>query len=236
MQRALIESARNTLWMVLDDEPPNAFSVSDQDLVIFRRLVEMQAEHCDAVDLLCENRLFRPAHSILRSFLEASATLVWIGHDIKRYGSLFLQGNQPNIREILRRIGWDKEYDTTYKLLSSLVHIDSDSMLMYRHLDFGRDGLFPEILPDAENYIMIDTEGNHVMVGMPVMSREEAASLYGPYLEAKVFDLTLCSLWSLYGVSAKSHHWWPLDKVRIFEAWARNDSNIRGILLWPKVK
>jgi hypothetical protein len=129
----------------------------DQDYhyeIVFERVLEIQAEQCDSIYLLYQNDLFRPAFAVLRSILEAMATLIWVSLDISRNCSLFENRKQPNMREILRCIGWEEEYDRTFKYLCGFVHIDMNNADFYRSVEAGDDASqpFPEILPEAEYF------------------------------------------------------------------------------------
>lgn len=229
--KQLIEASAKMLRLCITDDPPIAFCIDQHSTVIYSRILELQAEQCDAIYILCDEGLYRPAHSILRSILENMATLIWVSLDTERYGKLFDEGKQPNTREILKRIGWEQEYDRTFKPLSSFVHADLSNAEMYKNYDFGEGGLCPEVEPDAEYYI-IETPNGYLPLGVKSMSQEEAKTLYEPFLAIKVFDLTIAGLERLHGAESPNLDWWPDETIPIFINACAKDKKLSELMLW----
>jgi hypothetical protein len=183
MSLELIDASAKMLRSCLNDHTPSPFNQDNHYEIVYQRVLEVQAEQCDAIHSLYNVGLFRPAYAILRAILEAMGTLVWLSLDINRYCILFEEGKQPNTKEILRRIGWEDEYDRTFRYLSGFVHIDLDNAEFYRNYEIGGDPSepFPEILPDVEYYLINTAEGPRPL-SIRLMSKDEAAQEYGPYL------------------------------------------------------
>ena len=172
----LIDAARNLFQQCLDDSPPDVF-LEDYEFehhveLIFRRILELQIEHCIALRVLCDNRLLRPAYGILRSVLENIATLLWITLDVERYAVLFEEGMQPNTKEILTRIGWGQEYERTFKFLSSFVHADLTHSDMYKNYDTEDGIVAPEVAPEWRNVCILGNTGwIHIIINQPDVAR-----------------------------------------------------------------
>jgi len=229
----LIDASAQMLRLCLHDDPPPPFNQEHHYEMVYQRVLEIQAEQCDAIYSLYQVGLFRPAHAILRSILEGMATLVWISLDIDRYCTLFEKGTQPNTKEILRMIGWEDEYNRTFGYLSGFVHIDMDNADFYRDYEFGSEPSqpFPEILPDTEYYIVGTTNGPYPLSIRP-MSKEEAAHAYGPYLGAKTFDLIAAGLEQLYGADYYQKNWWQQDAALTCMRLSLNHPDIAKRMLW----
>jgi len=135
----IIEASTKMLRLCLYDDIPPPFDKDSRYAMVFQRVIEIQAEQCDSISELFKRGLFRPAYAILRSILEGMATLVWMSLKIDSYCILFEEGKQPNTKEILKRIGWEDEYERTFQYLSGFVHIDMDSAEFYRNYELGSD-------------------------------------------------------------------------------------------------
>src|SRR5450759_2140356 len=125
MYQELIHASSETLLHCAAGEPPSQFSTEQHYEIVYTRVLEIIAEQCDAISVLCENGLFRPAHAILRSILENIATLIWVGLDVAQFGQILEDDKRSqhlNKRDILKKIGWEQKYDRSFKVLSSFVH------------------------------------------------------------------------------------------------------------------
>lgn len=235
----LIDAARNLFQQCLDDSPPDVF-LEDYEFehhveLIFRRILELQIEHCIALRVLCDNRLLRPAYGILRSVLENIATLLWITLDVERYAVLFEEGRQPNTKEILTRIGWEQEYERTFKFLSSFVHADLTHSDMYKNYDTEDGIVAPEVAPDGEMYILGTPDG-YISLSINPMSPDEIEREYEPYLSAKVFDLAVVGMAKLYGSNAHAQHWWPITAITAFTEICSKNPNLGKLMLWNETQ
>lgn len=236
MALELIDASAKILRLCLYDVP-SPFNQDNHYEIVYQRVLEIQAEQCDAIYSLYQVGLFRPAFAILRSILEGMATLVWMSLKIDRYCTLFEDGKQPNTKEILKRIGWDDEYDRTFRYLSGFVHIDMDTAEFYRNYELGGDPSqpFPEVLPDIEYYIVGTPDGPRPLSIRP-MSKEEAANEYGPYLGAKTFDLIAAGIEKLYGTDYYLKDWWQQDAALTCMQLSLNDPDIAKRMLWSLQK
>lgn len=237
MDLELITASAKMLRLCLHDDMPSSFSQDNHYEIVYQRVIEMQAEQCDAIYSLYQVGLFRPAYAILRSILEAMATLVWVSLSIDRYCALFEEGKQPNTREILKRVGWEDEYGRTFQYLSSFVHIDLGTAEFYRNYELGGDPSqpFPEVLPDVEYYVISTTDGPRPL-SIRLMSKDEAAREYGPYLAAKTFDLVAAGFEKLYGTDCYLKNWWQQDAALAFMQLSMNNPNIGNRMLWSPPK
>jgi len=221
----------------LYEEPPSPFNQDRHYEIVYQRVLEIQAEQCDAIYSLYEVGLFRPAYAILRSILEGMATLLWVSLKIDRYCKLFEEGTQPNTKEILKRIGWEDEHDRTFQYLSGFVHIDMGNAEFYRNYEIGNDPSqpFPEILPDTDYYIINTLDGLRPL-SISLISKEEAAHEYGPYLAVKTFDLIAASLQKLYGEDYYKQDWWQQDAALTCMQLSLENPNISKCMLWSLQK
>jgi hypothetical protein len=221
----------------LYDDIPAPFDQDHHYETVYERVLEIQAEQCDAIYLLYENGLFRPAFAVLRSILEAMATLIWVSLDIGRNCALFEKRKQPNMKEILNRVGWKEEYDRTFRYLCGFVHIDMTNADFYRSYEAGDDPSqpFPEVLPDAEYYI-VGTEEGLSPLSIRVMSVDESEAEYGPYLTAKTFDFVAAGLQSLYGDDYYKRGWWPREAAVMCEQLTVDYPDIAKQMLWSLQK
>ncbi|MGB0563119.1 MAG: hypothetical protein ACPGVO_15135 [Spirulinaceae cyanobacterium] len=237
MALELIDASAKMLRSCLYSDPPFPFIQDSHYEVVYQRVLEIQAEQCDAIYSLYEVGLFRPAYAILRSILEGMATLLWVSLSIERYCKLFEESKQPNTKEILKRIGWEDEYDRTFRYLSGFVHIDMSNAEFYRNYEIGDDPSqpFPEILPDTDYYIVdtaIDTANDLRPLSIRLMSKEEAANEYGLYLAVKTFDIIAASLQKLYGVDYYKQDWWQQDAALACMKLSLENSDIAKCMLW----
>lgn len=233
MPSELVTASSEMLRSCLIDNTPSPFDQDDHYGIVYRRVLEIQAEQCDAIHSLYINNFFRPAYAVLRSVLETMATLLWVSLNIDRYCQLFEDGNQPNTREILQRIGWGEEYSRTFQYLSGFVHVDMDSAEFYRNYEIGDDPSqpYPEILPDAEYYIVGTSRGTYPL-SIRLMSKEEAAVNYGPYLAAKTFDIVASGLHRLYGTECYRRDWWQQQAALMFMQVCSDNPDISNRMLW----
>ncbi|SRR6266540_2591823 len=233
MQRKLINATMDLLQECLNYGPPEIFIGGSESFhyeeLVFYRLIELQIKQCAAIKSLCKNNLFRPAYAVLRSVLENMATLVWITLDVKRHVELFDNGNQPNMREILARIGWEEEYSRTFRFLSGFVHVDFNHSDLYKNYELNtkrkvyKDSLWTEVIKDSdESYIVQTPEGFAVYLVKP-MTAAEIQSAYGPYLMAKTFDLAIVGLEKIYGTEISNKRWWPNQAVSTFVKMCTDD-------------
>ena len=228
--RRLIDAASDMFRGAATDEPPPALV---EDEPVPRQLLQLLAEQSDAILVLCQHSLYRPAYATLRSILETMAKLLWVSLDPPRYGELFLKGTEPNMREILRRIGWEEEYERTFQDLSDFVHSKprasaSDFYLTY---DWGADGPLPDFGPDTAYFVVEGLEGVSFLASNP-MTRKEALVLYEPYLAAKVFDIALLGLRALYGNSCERRGWWPHDALPVFVGLCARRPDLAESMRW----
>lgn len=230
--RVLVSDSANVLRECEVNDPPSQFVEDYHYAIIYRRILEVMAEQCDAIAVLCEEGLFRPAHAILRSVLENMASLLWVALDVKRYGDLLDDGKQPNTREILKRIGWEEEYERTFRGLSGFVHTDLTNADMYKEYDLSDEDTFPEIRADGEYYV-VQTEDGAKPLGVTPMSYEQAASLYEPYLVTKLFDIIVVGMAKLY-TDYQSQNWWPYNSILSFERIISDDPDLAKRMLWQK--
>lgn len=233
MDLELITASANMLRSCLQEDPPVPFSQNNRYEIVYQRVIEVQAEQCDAIYSLYQAGLFRPAYAVLRSILESMATLIWVSLSIDRYCTLFEEGKQPNTKEILVRVGWEDEYSRTFQYLSGFIHIDLDNAEFYRNYEFGGDPSqpFPEVLPDVEYYVVDTTNGLRPLL-IHIMSKDEAAREYGPYLATKTFDLIAAGLEKLYGPDLYHKKWWQKDVAASFMKLSMNNPNISNRMLW----
>jgi len=234
----LINASAKMLRLCLYDDLPSPFNRDNHYKMVYQRVLEIQAEQCDAIYSLYQVGLFRPAYAILRSILEGMATLVWISLDIDQYCVPFEEGKLPNTREILKKVGWEDEYDRTFRYLSGFVHIKKlQNAEFYRNYELGGDPSqpFPEVLPDIEYYIVGTADGPRPL-SIHLMSKEEAAHEYGPYLGAKTFDLVAASIEKLYGVDYYQKDWWQQDAALACMQLSLSDPDIAKRMLWSLQK
>lgn len=229
----IIESTSHMLQLILDDEVPSPFDENENYTKQYQRVIEIQAEQCTAIYYLYKQGLYRPAYAVLRSILETISTLIWVSLKVERYSSLFSAGNQPNMKEILTRIGWVQEYDRTFGYLSGFVHIDMENAEFYREYLLGGDSSqpFPEIFPDAEYYIVGTDEGPRPLT-IKLMSREEAERRYGPYLAAKTFDIFAAGVQRLYGSRYCEKNWWQIETANLFTNLVDAQPELKQKMLW----
>lgn len=233
----LIDASAKTLRLCLNDDVPHPFDQGGHYRIVYQRVLEIQAEQCDAIFSLYQVGLFRPAYAILRSILEGMGTLIWISLSVERYCTLFEEGKQPNTKEILKRVGWEEEYDRTFRYLSGFIHLDMDNAEFYRNYELG-DGPsqpFPEVLPDVDYYI-IGTNDEPRPLSISLMSKDEAAHQYGPYLGAKTFDLIAASVEKLYGADYYKKDWWQQDAALVCMQLSLNNPDIAKRMLWSLQK
>jgi hypothetical protein len=184
---------------------PSDREVGDAHL-LFDRLLEIAVEQAEAIDLVRRHGKWRPAHALLRALLETLASLVWILQVPQRNSELFLSGRRPNMRELLDAIGWAEEYERTFRYLSEMVHPSHEQLHMYRWVDYGPPGLFPEITPDGELYV--GSDGATVFALRP-SSSDELKVEFEPYVALKTFDLTVAGLEGVFGDGARDLKAWP---------------------------
>ncbi len=232
MSTRIIALAAQMLRDSIEDIAPPPFD-NDYDIRIFQRAIEIQAEQCDAIQSLYLEGLFRPAYAVLRSVLEAMATLVWVSTNTERYSKLFETNKQPNMREILKRIEWAEEYGRTFSYLSSFVHIDIDNAEFYREYLIETDPSQPfhEIKSDSE-YFLIGTENGPLALAINLMSKEEAQRKYGPYLAAKTYDLIAAGLEKLYGKQLYKKNWWKQEAAALHQKLITTHPDIASKMLW----
>jgi len=230
--KSLISSASHILSSSLRYEAPLPFGRDSDYTKIYRRVIEIQVEQCDAIYSLYNNGLYRPAYAVLRSVLETMSTLVWLSLNIEKYFPLFETATQPNQREILRRIGWEDEYDRTFRYLSGFVHIDIDNAEFYREYEWEPDGSqpFPEINADADYYFTLQKNPQLLMINP--MSHEAANQRYGPYIEAKTFDLIAAGLQKLYGAEYYRRLWWHPESGLAFMKFIADHFELKQKMLW----
>jgi len=217
----------------LQDNVPPPFDSDEYYVRLYQRVIEIQAEQCDAINSLYKEGLFRPGYAVLRSVLEAMATLLWVSTNIERYCPLFESGKQPNMREVLKRIGWEEEYERTFGYLSGFVHIDMENAEFYREylLEPDPSQPSPEILPDSEFYI-VGTDEGPMLLAINLMSREEAERQYGPFLAAKTFDLAAAGLEKLYGTEYYQKDWWQQEVALLHTQLLSDHPELTQKMLW----
>ena len=227
----LIAISSQTLRCSLDAGAPPVIAKLELGELTFNRVVELQAELCDSIFSLSKAGYFRPAHAVLRSVLESMAVLVWAGTQ-QRYMDLFNEGREPNIKAILEKIGWGAEYDRTYNWLSTFVHGRMEQADFYRKYDaevLDETSPFPEVLPDAE-YYLLQSPSSHSILTIRPMNPEETEGEYLPYLSAKVLDIVASGLLALYKLETPTL-WWPTHAVRQLHWLCDNDPHIQGKML-----
>ncbi len=218
-----------------DSNTPSPFDKNEHYSRVYQRVIEIQAEQCDAINSLYKAGLFRPGFAVLRSVLEAMATLIWISTNIERYCKLFESKKQPNMREILKRIGWEEEYEGTFQYLSGFVHVDMENAEFYQEYLPGPDSSqpFPEILPDSESeYYIIEAPKSSLLLTIKPMSREEAERQYGPYLASKTFDLVAAGLQKLYGTNYYQENWWQKEAAQLYTQLIVKHPELAQKMLW----
>jgi hypothetical protein len=210
-------------------ELPENLEIDDRVRLAVRRLFEASAEQCDAISVLQAESLHRPAHAVLRMLLESIAHVVWLAADpVKHAGQLWEQ-RLPPFRNLLEQIGWEAEYELSYGWLSEFIHPSEGRLSMYRAVDSGPEGLFPEIAPNGELYLLPEVDGVPY-VSFVAMTSEEAETLYGPFVRAKALDLVLSGLWELFGSDAMQMDWWPANSVDEYEEIVLSDPALAGLL------
>lgn len=243
MDAQLIATVVSMLQDCLEGGPPEIFIgdyLSDHtEEWIFYRILELEIEQCNAILVLSSNGLVRPAYAVLRSVLENMATLVWLALDITRYTRLFEEGKLPNMREILRRIDWEPEYDRTFRFLSKFIH--SDTMFADFYKKYEGVSNYQEIenssywsqmvVTEDELYVAETSEGFQLFYVKP-MTEAQIKAAYLPYLYAKTFDITITGLKRLYGKNITSRKWWPNDTIFRFTKLCQEDSNLNEVMLW----
>jgi hypothetical protein len=207
-----LHAASTTLWDVSREDPPGALGYNEDGRLTCRRLLELAAEHCDAVEELRRASLMRPAHSVLRSLLETLTVLAWIARRPQRHLDLFHTNELPPVRNLLETLGWDSEFELTYKPLSEFTHPRATQLHVYRQADTGlATGMpAPEITADGELYVLPDEVGIPFVSFTP-MTSQEAEELYAPYLRFKALDIVLTAVLKLWGSDVVAAGWWPAE-------------------------
>jgi hypothetical protein len=208
----LVTDARCALEAAQDEGMPSDRDLGDAHL-LFDRLLEIAVEQVEAIDLLRRHGKWRPAHAVLRALLETLASIVWILRTPQRNSELFLSGERPNMRQLLDAIGWSEEYERTYPYLSGMVHPSHDQLHMYRWVDFGLPGLFPEITPDGELYVGPD---GATVFALRHSSSDALKVEFEPYVALKTFDLAVAWLQAIFGDEAHDIKAWPRAGIERF--------------------
>jgi hypothetical protein len=155
----LIEAAADMLRDAqADDVPPSLFAEEEK---LFRQLLELMVEAVDAIRVLCRHGLYRPAYAMLRTFVETTTKLVWISRDVPRRSEVFFSAKRHDMKKRLKEIGWEDEYERTYKALNHYIHADPrmSASGYYRTYEWGDDDLFPELGPETKYYFFGNPQG-----------------------------------------------------------------------------
>jgi hypothetical protein len=112
-----------------------------------------------------------------------------------------------------------------------------DNAEFYRNYELGDDPSepFPEILPDSEYFVVETTDWTRPLA-IHLMTKEEAAFEYGPYLAAKTFDLIAAGLQKLYGSDYYQKEWWHEEAALACMQLSANDPKIARRMLWSLQK
>lgn len=165
------------------------------------------------------------------------ATLMWLTLDIDKYPRLFDEGKQPNTREILRRIGWESEYDRTFRFLSKFVHSSLVNSDFYKKtsepnswIDLKDGSYWANALVTENEVLIIETENGFEILEIHQMTEEETNTLYAPYLSMKTFDFIITGIRHLYDPIF-------LDEtcgaaIREFERICSESSDLQKAMIW----
>jgi len=159
-------------------------------------------------------------------------SLVWASEN-QRYMDLLNSGDGPGMRQVLNRIGWGREYDTTYSWLSTFVHAGMEEAEFYRQFEeFSANRPAPEVTPVSEFYAALFPNG---ALGLKyhVMDQEQAEKEYGPYLSVKPLDIVCCGLYELHNMDDNCPGWWPQNDLQQMEWLAKQFEGLHERLLWP---
>jgi PAS domain-containing protein len=218
-----------------DDDLLATLDDRDEWPVLSRRLPELATEQVQALEVLCDEEMWRPAHALLRGLLECMATIVWIARGPTDAPGRFAAGRSPGSQKLLAAVGWHEEYDRTFRPLSDMAHPSVDGAEAYRWFDEERSihAPAPEITPDLELYLVGAPSDEAVAVPVRALSAEELREEYEPYLAAKAFDLVISALAVLYGEErCRAAPWWPRDALVLFALCLRNRPTVRERILW----
>jgi hypothetical protein len=211
--------------------------------MLSRRLPHLADEQLEAIQLLCDREMWRPAFALLRGLLECMASILWIARGSEDSPKRFIDGRMPSNQKVLGDVGWREEYQRTFRYLSDLAHPSADGAEAYRSFDFAQgrsiDEPAPEITPDMELYIVGLSTDDAVAVPLRALSPEELRTEYEPYLVAKAFDIVLSGLIRLYGEDGcRSATWWPHDGLDLFVRCVSENRKLREGVLFagPEVR
>ena len=231
----LLEHAAETLVAAFEDDAVAA-TISDRDewSMLSRRLPELAVEELEALDVLCRNEMWRPAHALLRGLLECVATMLWIARGPEDAPARFAAGGSPSAQKLLGAVGWSVEYDRTFRLLSDMTHPTAAGAEAYRWYDEERSihAPAPEITADMELYV-VGSFDDAVSVPVRALSPQQLRDEYEPYIAAKAFDIILSGLVSLHGEErCRTAAWWPSDALDLFALALQNHPATRERMLW----
>jgi hypothetical protein len=186
---------------------------------------------------VCGEVSHSPAHvarRLLRTFVETTAKLAWISRDVHRRSGVFLNTKSQDMKTLLKEIGWEDEYERTYKILNHYIHTDPkvSASGFYRTYEWGEGDLFPELGPETKHYLFKTSHGAAVL-GENLMSRQEARQLYEPFLTVKVFDIALAGLRLLYGNTSMERGWWPGEVLPTFVRLCDRVPGLAALIRWP---
>ena len=232
IQHGLLNASVSTVRKGLEQGPPLSITGLDGGTRTYGRVLELQVELCKSIIVLCEAGLLRPAHSTLRSLLESMGSLLWASAN-QHYMDLLNSGDGPGMRQVLSRVGWEGEYDTTYSWLSAFVHAGMAEAGFYRQFaEFSAKGPAPEVTPDNEFYAVLSPNGAFGLA-YHLIDQKKTEEEYGPYLSVKPLDIICCGLHELHEIDKECPAWWLQNDLQQMEWLARQFEGLHGRLLWP---
>jgi hypothetical protein len=236
----LLDDAAAALQAAFEDEEVlTTIELRDEWSMLSARLPELAVEQIQAIGVLCDAELWRPAYAVLRGLLECMATILWIAHGPADAPRRFAGGHGLKSRKLLAAVGWQDEYDMTFRYLSEMAHPSADAAEAYRWYDDSRSihAPAPEITPDLELYVVGLPGEDAVAVPVRGQTPEQIRAEFEPFVVAKAFDLVTSALAAIYGGDRCWHAaWWPERGFDLLAICLREHPSIRGRLRWRRVE
>jgi hypothetical protein len=197
-------------------------------MLFFRRFTEWQCEYCKAIRRLNETDCLLGAIPVLRSLVEVSAAQVRLQRDTD-YSILteLLDGERIRIAGILKDIGWPDSQRDIYARLSNMAHPTITKAFLGKTLDLESEPLKSFVA--RKDLLGIA----NMILWHAAPESEKARQDRWVFVALNTFDLTVSSLFALYGPEAPERGWWgQFERLATFEALAEQYPNMKAELLW----